>query len=95
MKDVKEIVKDKEWQKLRKSLLGGRWKEKPDWCVQQLRKYLGSITSTDEKKLRIVMNYLTGTAFRVGTISSRENPSISKLRGEISAELKKRKFQQK
>ena len=94
MKDVKEIVKDKEWQKLRKSLLG-QWKEKPDWCVQQLRKYLGSIDSTSGDKLRIVLNYLTGTGFRVGTISSRENPSISKLRAEISAELKKRKFQQK
>ena len=91
MKDVKEIVKDPEWQKIRKSLLG-KWKEKPDWCIQQLRKYLGSIESASDDKLKIVLNYLTGTAFRTGTISSRENPSISKLRAEISAELKKRKF---
>lgn len=92
MKDMKEIVKDPEWQKVRESL-EGKWKDHPDWCVKQLRNYLGPIDKADEKKLKIVLNYLTGTGFRTGTISSRDNPSISKLRAEISAELKKRKFQ--
>ena len=91
MEGVKEIVKDPSWQKLRRELLGN-WKERPNWCIYQLRKYIGDIHSTDEKNLKIVMNYLTGSSFRTGTISSRDNPSIPKLRAEISAELKKRKF---
>lgn len=91
MQGVKELVKDKQWQNVRKSLLG-QWSKRPDWCVLQLRKYLGSINSASTNKLKIVQNYLTGTGFRTGTISSRDNPSISKLRAEISVELKKRKF---
>lgn len=90
-KSVSELVKDPEWQKVRQSLLG-KWKSNPDWCIQQLRNYLGPISETEEDKLIIVLNYLTGSAFRTGVISSRDNPKISKLRGEISAELKKRKF---
>lgn len=91
MQNVKEIVKDPHWQKVRQSLLG-QWKTRPDWCVKQLRSYLGNINNADEKKLRIVLNYLTGTGFRTGTISSRDNPSIAKLRAEISAELKRRRY---
>lgn len=88
MKDIKELVKDPEWQKLRKSL-EGQWKKRPEWCVEQLRKYLGPIEKTSEDKLRIVLNYLTGTGFRTGRIS---HPEITKLRAEISAELKRRKY---
>jgi len=91
MENIKDLVKDPSWQTLRKSLLGN-WKERPNWCVAQLRKYIGSVQSADEKKLKIVLNYLTGSGFRSGKISSRDNPSIPKLRAEISAELKKRKF---
>ena len=91
-KKISELVKDPRWQDLRKSLLG-RWKKNPDWCLQELRNYLGPISKADDGKLIIVLNYLTGTAFRTGAISSRDNPKISELRGEISAELKKRKFQ--
>lgn len=89
-KPISVIVKEPKWQKVRESLLG-KWSSSPDWCIKQLRNYLGSISSSDEDKLRIVMNYLTGTGFRTGKISSRENPSISKLRAEISVELKKKK----
>lgn len=88
---ISEIVKDEEWQRVRKSLLG-QWKKRPDWCVSQLRLYIGNIKTADEDKLRRVQNYLTGTSFRTGTISSRDNPSIPKLRAEISAEMKRRKF---
>jgi hypothetical protein len=91
MEGVKEIVKDPSWQKVRQNLIGN-WKERPNWCVAQLRKYIGSVHSADEKKLKLVLNYLTGSGFRSGAISSRDNPSIPKLRAEISAELKKRKF---
>lgn len=88
---ISELVKNKEWQKVRESLLG-QWKTKSEWCIKQLRDYLGPIDEASEDKLKIVMNYLTGTGFRIGTISSRDNPGIPALRGEISAEMKKRKF---
>lgn len=90
-RSISEIVKDPSWQKTRKSLIG-QWKTRPDWCVSQLRKYIGNIKTADEDKLRIVMNYLVSSAFRTGAISSRDNPSISKLRAEISAELKRRRY---
>ena len=79
-KPIRELVQNNEWQKVRKSLLG-QWKKKPDWCCLQLRKYLGSISDTSDDKLRIIMNYLTGTGFRIGVI----NPSCAiKLRDDIS-----------
>lgn len=92
-KPISELVKDPEWQKVRKSLLN-KWKKDPDWCIKELRKYLGTIKTTETDKLRIVMNYLVSSGFRTGKISSIDNPEISKLRGEISAELKKRKFKE-
>lgn len=88
MQKMSELVKDPHWQKVRKSLLG-KWKENPDWCCQQLRNYLGPLSSAQYDKLRIVMNYLTGTGFRSGLIKP---DCVIKLRGEISAEMKKRKF---
>lgn len=87
-KPIKELVKDPQWQKVRKSLLGN-WKQKPEWCCQQLRNYLGSLSTTSYDKLRIVSNYLRGTAFRLGKIKP---PCAIKLRGEITAEMKKRKY---
>ena len=90
-KSISEIVKDPNWQKVRKKLIG-QWKERPNWCVSQLRNYIGNMSTCDEDKLRITMNYLVSSGFRSGAISSRDNPSIPKLRAEISAELKKRKF---
>jgi len=84
---IKELVKDPEWQKVRKSLVG-QWKKKPEWCCKQLRKYLGPINKTSIDKLRIVMNYLTGSGFRMGKIT---HPCITKLRTEVSVEMKKRK----
>ena len=84
---VREIVKDEDWQRVRKSLLG-QWKERPEWCCSQLRKYIGSYSSCDNKKLRIVMNYLTGTAFRMGKI---KHACITAIRAKISMEIKKRK----
>lgn len=89
MKPIKEIVKDPRWQKVRKSLLG-QWKVQPSWCCQQLRSYLGSMTGASNDELRIIMNYLTGSAFRMGKI---KNPCISKLRDDVSKEMKERKRQ--
>ena len=89
IKNIAELVKDPEWQKIRKSLLG-QWNIRPDWCLKQLRDYLGPIETADIDKLRIVLNYLTGTGFRTKAI--KEFDKIQKLRTEITVELKKRKF---
>jgi hypothetical protein len=85
------LVRNPQWQALRKSLLG-QWSSRPEWCCAQLRKYLGSISSTSTDKLNVVMNYLTGTGFRTGRI---KHPCISKLRMQISMERKKRIAQKK
>ncbi len=80
------LVKDPGWQAVRKSLLG-QWKERPEWCCSQLRKYLGSISSASKDKIKVVQNYLTGSGFRTGKI---KHPCISNLRTQLSMERKKR-----
>lgn len=80
------LVRSPEWQAVRKSLLG-QWKERPEWCCAQLRKYLGNISTTSKDKIKVVMNYLTGSGFRTGKI---KHPCISKLRLLLSMERKKR-----
>ena len=81
------LVRSPQWQAVRKSLLG-QWKERPDWCCSQLRRYLGSVSNTSNDKIRVVMNYLTGTGFRTGRI---KHPCISALRTQMSSEIKRRK----
>ena len=89
---IKELVKDVEWQKLRQSLVG-TWKVTPEENCKKLRKYLGNdISKADLKRLRIVMNYLTGSGFRYGAI---KHECISELRKEIGSEIKKRHSQSK
>lgn len=82
-----KLVKSVQWQVLRKSLLG-QWSSRPEWCCQQLRSYLGNVSSTSNDKIKVVMNYLTGTGFRTGRI---KHTCISKLRAQMSSEIKKRK----
>jgi hypothetical protein len=89
MKKIKDLVKRKDWQDIRKSLKG-KWINNPIQCINKLRHWLGNIRTTEEEKLRIVMNYLTGTGFRTGRI---KHESISKLRSEISNELRRRKYE--
>ena len=86
---IRDLVKDEEWQKLRSSLVG-TWKTNPERNCQLLRNYLGDIQTCSYEKLRIVMNYLTGSGFRMGII---KDPCISKLRFNISTEMKRRKIQ--
>jgi len=88
-KPIQEIVKRKDWQAVREKLVGN-WKEKPEWCCSQLREWLGPVSKASEDKLRIMMNYLTGSGFRMGKI---KHPCIQKLRTEVSVEMKNRKFQ--
>lgn len=87
MEPMMQIVKDPRWQKVRESLLGN-WKEKPEWCCQQLRDFVSPLNKATVTELRIMMNYLTITPIRMGKI---KHPCINKLRTEVSMEMKKRK----
>jgi len=84
-----KLVRSSSWQAVRRSLLG-KWKEQPEWCCTRLRKYLGALGSTDNDKIKVVMNYLVGSGFRTGKIS---HPCITNLRHQMSSEIKKRKAQ--
>lgn len=75
--DIRKVVKDEEWQKIRKSFLG-TWMKQPERNVETLRNYLGSFD--DPMKIRRVLNYITGTGFRSGRI---KHPSIDLLHNEI------------
>ena len=86
-KVMRQLVQNPNWQAVRRSLVG-TWKEKPEWACDQLKKFLGQISKTSNDKLRIVMNYLTGTGFRTGKI---KHSCISSLRTQISMEMRKRK----
>ena len=84
---ISELVKNEEWQKVRRSMLG-KWVAQPQWCCDQLTNYLGSITTTTNDKLRIVMNYATGSVFRTGKV---KHPCVADIRRSISDEIKRRK----
>lgn len=75
--DIKSVVNEPKWQKLRSGLVG-TWKTNAKKNVELLRTYLGD--KTDPFKVRRVMNYLTGSAFRIGVIS---HDSIDKLLREL------------
>jgi hypothetical protein len=86
---IQDLVNaDKKWQTLRDSLRG-TWKEHAKENCQKLRHYMGgSPKSATKEQLVIVMNYLTGTGFRLGII---DHVEINKLKKEISSEIKIRK----
>ena len=75
--NIKKVVKNEEWQNIRKSFLG-TWMKQPEENVEVLRTYLGDFSCP--MKLRRVLNYITGTGFRSGKI---QHPSISLLHDEI------------
>jgi len=74
--DIRQVVKLPEWQKLRVGFLG-TWKTTPVANVAQLRAFYDP---ADARKTRIVLNYLTGTGFRSGTI---QHPAITAFREEV------------
>lgn len=76
--DIREVVKDQEWQAIRRSFLL-TWKRKPVENCAVLREYLDRDPS-NALKIRRVLNYLTGSAFRIGTIS---HPSIDELLRDV------------
>jgi hypothetical protein len=73
MLPIIEVVSDPEWQSIRRSFLG-TWKKTPADNVARLRAYLGD--GSDPLKVRRLLNYLTGSAFRIGVIS---HPHIDSL----------------
>lgn len=75
--DIKIVVADPEWQKIRSSFVG-TWKTDAKKNISVLKKYVGDMS--DPFKVRRVLNYLTGSAFRMGIINS---PEIEKLRNQI------------
>lgn len=77
--NIKTVVADAEWQEIRVSFLG-TWKDekKARANVLVLREYVEPFANP--WKVRRALNYLTGSAFRMGIISS---PEIRQLREEV------------
>ena len=55
MENIKSVVRNEKWQKLRKSMIG-TWRKTPKQNLSKLKNYLGK--NPGEKKLRRVHNYL-------------------------------------
>ena len=91
-KPIQQLVKRKDWQDLRKSFLG-TWNKTPHNNVKTLRSWLGNIEITDNDKLRITLNYLTGSGFRSHTIHPSQH--ITTLLNTVKKEIKKRKSENK
>lgn len=83
--DIRVVVADTEWQALRKSFIG-KWKRDPETNVKALRGFLER--RKDDRALRCVYNYLTGSGFRGGVI---KHQSIDILLMEVRNEVMKRK----
>ena len=82
--NIKDIVQIPEWQSLRAYFVG-KWKTQPKKNLQMLKDFVGDITVLSNRRLRIVQNYVTGSAFRIGIISSTEiNDFIEVVRDEVS-----------
>jgi hypothetical protein len=81
--NIKIVVAEPVWQSMRASYVG-TWKDKGlmQSNVLEMREYLGSMNNP--LRIRRVLNYLTGSAFRIGIISS---PEISKLKLEKSIKI--------
>lgn len=78
---IQDIVKLPEWQKLRASLVG-TWKHTPQENVKRLKKFMGS-KPWNKRKIRIMINYLTGSAFRIGIV---QHPDITRLLNDVKRE---------
>ncbi len=76
---IQKIVQREDWQKLRKSLVG-TWKKTPYENTLKLRAWLDSPFRGDYYiKVRILLNYLTGSGFRLGIISHPEIDNLLKM----------------
>ena len=86
-----KLKKDAAWVKLRPTF-NKQWSTRPDWCCSKLKKYMGSVSSTTDNKLGIVMEYLSGSGFSTGRITV---PCIKELFEDVSTEVEKRKKKKK
>lgn len=73
---IQKVVKNQEWQSLRKSLLG-KWKTQPEQNLSSLLNYLEE-ECYSPIRVRRVLNYLTGSGFRSGKITSSEISNLLK-----------------
>ncbi len=60
-----KLDKDRAWVKLRPTF-NMQWNIRPEWCCSELKNYMGSVSSTTDNKLGIVMEYLSGSGFVEG-----------------------------
>lgn len=79
-KDIRAIVADPKWQRLRQGFVG-TWRTRSAENVAALEAYLDE-EEWDKYAVIRVLNYLTGTAFRIGSIDS---PAITALRDRVRA----------
>lgn len=75
--DIRALVAMPEWRALRDGLAGG-WKRDPAGNAALLRTFVGD--GTDGRRVRVVLAYLAGTAFRSGRLS---HPEIGRLLDEV------------
>jgi hypothetical protein len=80
---IQIVVADRGWQELRGSFVG-TWKHTPEENVKRLSDYVGDMN--DPLKVRRVLNYLTGSAFRIGIV---EGSGVEELRKKIRNSWKK------
>lgn len=78
---IVHLTADQRWRALREGLQG-RWQHEPEFCVRELQAYID--TNGTERALQRVLNLLTGTAFRCGTVMHR---CINQLRKEVVRRL--------
>jgi hypothetical protein len=76
--NIKVVVDDPEWQKLR-LWFKGKWADQGPECSKRLRDYFEK-DPKDPWRVRRVLNYVTCSGFRTGAI---KEPSVDKLREEV------------
>jgi hypothetical protein len=84
---IQDIVQLPEWQNLRKYFVG-KWKLQPEKNLQLLKEFAGNLNTISNRRLRIIQNYLTGSGFRIGIISSVD---IANFTNEVRQEVVNRK----
>ena len=86
---IVELVRsDQAWQGTR-SMLVGQWVRNPGLNLQLIKAYLW-LRDFDEPSCQIVLNYLTSSGFRSGTITRNGGPTVAEiaiLRKVVSAKL--------
>ena len=77
--DIKKVVDNDEWQKIRKSLIGN-WVGNHKVNVKTLRNYFNS-NKDNPLAVRRVLNVLTGSVHRTG--KTKNQPETDKLRKDV------------